>query len=105
MRFFAAWQDACDWYLSIGVASGSHLHINSSVGYYFGRNIMGIYKNCFAWGCALAAVMPFGAYAADTAAPSTELESITVTAEKRSESEQTVPLSMTTFSSAALEQK
>ncbi|HXE54948.1 MAG TPA: TonB-dependent receptor [Tepidisphaeraceae bacterium] len=43
--------------------------------------------------------------AADTAAASTELETITVTAEKRSESEQTVPLSMTTFSSAALQAK
>ncbi len=45
------------------------------------------------------------AFAADTAAASTELETITVTAEKRSESEQTVPLSMTTFSSAALQAK
>jgi iron complex outermembrane receptor protein len=44
-------------------------------------------------------------FAADTAAPSNELETITVTAQKRSESEQTVPLSMTTFSSAALQQK
>ncbi|HWG69906.1 MAG TPA: TonB-dependent receptor [Steroidobacteraceae bacterium] len=45
------------------------------------------------------------AVAADTAAASNELETITVTAEKRSESEQTVPLSMTTFSSAALQAK
>jgi outer membrane receptor protein involved in Fe transport len=44
-------------------------------------------------------------FAADTAASSNELETITVTAQKRSESEQTVPLSMTTFSSAALQQK
>src|SRR5438270_2934402 len=33
------------------------------------------------------------------------LEEVIVTAQKRSESEQTVPMSMTTFSSAALEQK
>jgi iron complex outermembrane receptor protein len=44
-------------------------------------------------------------FAADTAASSNELETITVTAQKRSESEQTVPLSMTTFSGAALQQK
>jgi outer membrane receptor protein involved in Fe transport len=44
-------------------------------------------------------------FAADTAAASNELETITVTAEKRSESEQSVPLSMTTFSAAALQQK
>ncbi|MBS0612636.1 MAG: TonB-dependent receptor, partial [Proteobacteria bacterium] len=36
---------------------------------------------------------------------SNELEMITVTAQKRAESEQTVPLSMTTFGAAALEQK
>src|ERR1700759_57493 len=43
------------------------------------------------------------ALAAEPAAE--QLEEITVTATKRSESEQTVPLSMTTFSSAALESK
>ncbi|HEX4240084.1 MAG TPA: TonB-dependent receptor [Steroidobacteraceae bacterium] len=44
--------------------------------------------------------------AAETAnAASNELETITVTAQKRSETEQNVPLSMTTFSSAALEEK
>ncbi|GAC1299394.1 MAG: TonB-dependent receptor [Steroidobacteraceae bacterium] len=43
--------------------------------------------------------------AADTPASSSELETITVTAQKRSESEQSVPLSMTTFSGAALQQK
>jgi outer membrane receptor protein involved in Fe transport len=43
--------------------------------------------------------------AADTTAQSGELETIVVTAQKRAETEQTVPLSMTTFSGAALEQK
>jgi outer membrane receptor protein involved in Fe transport len=57
--------------------------------------------------CAGAAVLigAARAIAADTSAPGTELETITVTAQKRAESEQTVPLSMTTFSSAALEEK
>jgi iron complex outermembrane receptor protein len=54
----------------------------------------------FAW-CAAAIV---AARAAETSAPA-ELETITVTAQKRSESEQTVPLSMTTFGAAALEEK
>src|SRR5713226_714250 len=53
-----------------------------------------------AW-CATAVV---AANAAETSAPA-ELETITVTAQKRSESEQTVPLSMTTFGAAALEEK
>jgi outer membrane receptor protein involved in Fe transport len=56
-------------------------------------------------GIATALIGPMRLFAADTAAPSTELETITVTAQKRSESEQTVPLSMTTFSSAVLEEK
>ena len=43
---------------------------------------------------------------ADTApAPPGELEEITVTAQKRSESQQNVPMSITTFSAVALEQK
>ena len=56
-------------------------------------------------GIAAALIGPMRLFAADTAASSTELETLTVTAEKRSESEQTVPLSMTTFSSAALQEK
>jgi outer membrane receptor protein involved in Fe transport len=53
-----------------------------------------------------AAFVPWHAFAADTgAAASSELEEITVTAEKRAESQQNVPLSMTTFSSAVLQQK
>jgi iron complex outermembrane recepter protein len=45
------------------------------------------------------------ALAADEAASNPQLTEIVVTAEKRSESEQDVPLSMTTFGSLALEQK
>ena len=45
--------------------------------------------------------------AADTSAPASsgELAEITVTAEKRSETQQNVPLSMTTFSDVALQEK
>ena len=71
---------------------------------------MGMSKNCLAsrgiaaMGVA-AMIGSLRVFAADTAASSNELETITVTAQRRSESEQTVPLSMTTFSSAALQQK
>src|ERR1700682_5228676 len=44
------------------------------------------------------------AYAADEAQPNV-LEEVVVTAQKRSEGEQSVPLSMTTFGSAALQEK
>ena len=67
---------------------------------------MGMPKNFLLCAGLAAAFVPWRAFAADTAAaPSSELEEITVTAEKRSESEQNVPLSMTTFSSAMLQQK
>jgi iron complex outermembrane recepter protein len=66
---------------------------------------MGISKDSLAWTGVAAMVVSLRVLAADTAPASTELETIVVTAEKRSETEQTVPLSMTTFSSAALEQK
>jgi iron complex outermembrane recepter protein len=66
---------------------------------------MGISKNSLACAGVAAVIMSLRVLGADTAAPSGELETITVTAEKRSESEQTVPLSMTTFSAAALQQK
>lgn len=46
-----------------------------------------------------------GAVLAAETAPTDQLEEIVVTATKRAASEQTVPLSMTTFSSAALEAK
>ncbi len=66
---------------------------------------MKISKNHLAMAGIAALIGPMRLFAADTAASSAELEQITVTAEKRSEGEQTVPLSMTTFSAAALEQK
>jgi iron complex outermembrane recepter protein len=66
---------------------------------------MGISKNSLAWAGVAAMVGSLRVLAADTAPASTELETIVVTAEKRSETEQTVPLSMTTFSSAALQEK
>jgi iron complex outermembrane receptor protein len=66
---------------------------------------MGISKNYFAYAGVAAMIGSLRVFAADTAASSNELETITVTAEKRSESEQSVPLSMTTFSGAALQQK
>jgi iron complex outermembrane recepter protein len=66
---------------------------------------MGILKHSLVWVGAVALMGPLNVLAADTAAPSGELEEITVTAQKRSESEQTVPLSMTTFGAVALQQK
>src|SRR5882724_6633082 len=66
---------------------------------------MGISKNCLAWAGVAVLFGSLRVFAADTSAPSTELETITVTAQKRSETEQSVPLSMTTFSAAALQQK
>src|SRR5256884_8367721 len=57
----------------------------------------------------IAGVWLAAAGAADAAAEPTSqaggLEEVTVTAQKRSENQQSVPMSMTTFSSAALEQK
>jgi iron complex outermembrane recepter protein len=74
--------------------------------------IMGISKVCLAWvgAAALAAAATLGSarvLAADTSAPASsgELAEITVTAEKRAETQQNVPLSMTTFSSVALQEK
>jgi outer membrane receptor protein involved in Fe transport len=58
-------------------------------------------------GCLCAAVLPLTATAATEpdSAPPGELQEITVTAQKRSESQQNVPMSITTFGSVALEQK
>jgi outer membrane receptor protein involved in Fe transport len=72
---------------------------------FLGEMPMGISKNYFAYAGVAAVIGSLRVFAADTAASSNELETITVTAEKRSESEQSVPLSMTTFSGAALQQK
>jgi len=67
---------------------------------------MGISKASLACAGVAAMMGPLCAFAAETApAPTTELQEITVTAEKRSESQQSVPLSMTTFSAAALQEK
>ncbi|MGB6308926.1 MAG: TonB-dependent receptor [Steroidobacteraceae bacterium] len=66
---------------------------------------MGISKGCIAGVGAVALMGPLSLMAAEAAAPAGELEEITVTAQKRSESEQTVPLSMTTFGAVALQQK
>ena len=67
---------------------------------------MGMSKNVLLCAGLAAALVPWRSFAADAgAAASSELEEITVTAEKRSESQQNVPLSMTTFSSAILQQK
>ncbi len=63
-------------------------------------------KACLAWVGAAAMMGPLHAFAADAAtAPTGELEEITVTAQKRSESQQNVPLSMTTFGAVALQEK
>ena len=65
---------------------------------------MGISKGCLAWAGVVALIGPLQALA-DAPAATSELEEITVTAQKRSESEQTVPLSMTTFGAVALQEK
>jgi outer membrane receptor protein involved in Fe transport len=67
--------------------------------------MMGNSKNILAWIGVAAATAPWYVIAAGTSTASGELEEITVTAEKRAESQQNVPLSMTTFSSAALQEK
>ena len=66
---------------------------------------MRISKSCLACVGAVALLGPLRVLAADTTPPAGQLEEITVTAQKRTETVQDVPLSMTTFSSAALEQK
>ncbi len=66
---------------------------------------MGISTNSLACAGVAAMIGSLRVFAAGAAAPSNELETITVTAEKRSESEQSVPLSMTTFSAVALQEK
>src|SRR5450631_2870199 len=65
---------------------------------------MRISKRCIACVGAAALLGSLRVFAADTP-PAGQLEEITVTAQKRAESEQTVPLSMTTFGAAALEEK
>ena len=65
---------------------------------------MGTSKGCLAWAGVVALIGPLQALA-DAPAATSELEEITVTAQKRSESQQTVPLSITTFSAVALQEK
>jgi len=65
---------------------------------------MGIAKGCLAFAGIVAVMGPFEVLA-DTPATTGELEEITVTAEKRAESVQNVPMSITTFSSASLQAK
>jgi iron complex outermembrane receptor protein len=67
--------------------------------------MMGISKGCFAWVGVAAMIGSLRVFAADASAPTGELEEITVTAQKRAESQQNVPLSMTTFGSVALQEK
>ncbi len=67
---------------------------------------MGISKGCLAWLGAAALMGPLRVFAADVSAPAGgELQEITVTAEKRAESQQNVPMSLTTFGPVALQEK
>ena len=66
---------------------------------------MGISKNCRAWAGVAVMMGSLRVFAADTAASSNELETITVTAQRRSESLQDVPLSITAIDARNLEQK
>jgi iron complex outermembrane receptor protein len=66
---------------------------------------MGMIKAVVASLSAVAFMVPLCTLADTAPAPSGELEEITVTAQKRSESEQNVPMSITTFGAAALAQE
>ncbi len=66
---------------------------------------MGMKKGDLAWLSAAALMSPLCALCDQAPAPAGALEEITVTAQKRSESEQNVPMSITTFGAVALEQK
>ncbi len=66
---------------------------------------MGTSKNHLAWIGATALIGSLRVFAADSVAPATELETITVTAQKRSESLQDVPLSITAIDARNLQQK
>jgi outer membrane receptor protein involved in Fe transport len=66
---------------------------------------MGISKGLLMFLGAAALLGPLHGIAADAPAQSGELEEITVTAEKRAESQQNVPMSMTTFGAVALQDK
>jgi len=66
---------------------------------------MGITNRYLLWALIGAVTAPLRALADTTATSTAELEQITVTAEKRAESVQNVPMSITTFGAVALEQK
>jgi outer membrane receptor protein involved in Fe transport len=66
---------------------------------------MGILKIGIACSAFAAITAPMCGFGADAGASSNELQEITVTAQKRSEGQQSVPLSMTTFGSVALQEK
>src|SRR5882672_2818886 len=75
------------------------------IAFFAGRMPMGISKNSLACAGVAAMIGSLRVFAADTAAPSNELETITVTAQRRSESLQDVPLSITAIDARNLEQK
>ena len=66
---------------------------------------MGITKKYLVWTGIAAYLGPWCAFADTEPAAAGQLEEITVTAQKRSESVQNVPMSITTFGAVALEQK
>ena len=70
---------------------------------------MQIASSKWGWAGLIATLIPVAVFAADPAsgngAGADQLATITVTAQRRAESEQSVPLSMTTFTSAALQDK
>ena len=66
---------------------------------------MGTTKGHRVWTGIAVILGPCCALADTTPAPAGQLEEITVTAQKRAESEQNVPMSITTFGAVALEQK
>ncbi|HUX72486.1 MAG TPA: TonB-dependent receptor [Steroidobacteraceae bacterium] len=66
---------------------------------------MGMLRKILACVGVAISVAPVGAVAADSANSADVLQTITVTAQKRSENEQSVPLSMTTITSVVLQQK
>src|SRR6267142_1348383 len=76
-----------------------------SIAFFAGRMPMGISTNSLACAGVAAMIGSLRVFAADAAAPSNELETITVTAQRRSESLQDVPLSITAIDARNLEQK
>src|SRR5580704_3450480 len=67
------------------------------------RMMIRISTRCLGWLAVAAMMGPLRVFGAEAAAG--ELEEITVTAEKRAQSQQNVPMSMTTFGTVALQEK